>query len=533
MSAVSYTRGSFQRARASGGSARSWRRRAWTAFVTALLVLSACSNDDTPAAGDGDESPTEIVVSMLEDADTLDPTFGQTFGGRYVFANMCEKLYDITVDLEIIPQLAADLPEVSEDGLTVSIPLRRDVVFNDDEPFDAAAVKTSLDRHREAAESARAGELAPVTNVETVDDYTVELTLSEPYAPLTAILADRSGMIMSPAALEELGDDFTQDPVCVGPYTVAERVVGDRIVLEKSDVYYDADQVNINRVVMRPIPDATVRVANLRSGELDIVDRLPTTDYAQLENEDGIVVDSVASLAYDSIVLNLKAGPFEDASVREAFELALDPAEINTNVYNGLHTPTCQPFPVTGPYFLENLACTARDVNEAQALLQQAGVDTPVPVDLLLLNDTLSVRRAELIQAQAADAGFEVEVRPAEVGTLIDDAAAGNFDGVILTWSGRVDPDGNFATFQHTDGGQNFGGASDPDIDAAIEEARAVTDTEQRAALYADAWQLAMDRHAQVSLMSPNILVGWRDGVEGFEMLPDGLLRLKGVSLTS
>src|SRR5690606_12438974 len=177
---------------------------------------------------------SEIVVSMVEYADTLDPTFGQTFGGRYVFMHMCETLYDITSDLEVVPMVAAELPTLSDDGLTATIPLREDAVFNDGEPFNAEAVKTSLDRHRELEGSARAGELASVAEVSVVDEFTVELSLSEQFAPLPAILADRSGMILSPAKLDELGEDFGQDPVCVGPYELDEHVVGDRFVLTKS-----------------------------------------------------------------------------------------------------------------------------------------------------------------------------------------------------------------------------------------------------------------------------------------------------------
>jgi peptide/nickel transport system substrate-binding protein len=519
----------------STGVRRRWQ--VWGSSAVALAVLAACGGgSDDSGSGDGaggDEGGSaEITISMVEDADTLDPTFGQTFGGRYVFMHMCEKLYDLSPELEIVPQLAAELPTVSADGLTVTIPLREGVQFNDGEPFDAEAVKTSLDRHREAEGSARAGELAPVTEVRVADPMTVELALEQPYAPLTAILADRSGMIMSPAKLEELGEDFTQDPSCVGPFTLSERVVGDRIVLDKSDVYYDADQIHIDRVTMRPILDDTVRVANLRSGEIDVIDRIPTTEYAPLESADGITVDTLPSLGFDTLMLNTVDGPMADVRVREAFELALDREEINQTVYGGLHTTSCQPFPGASPYFLDDLECTERDPQAAMDLLAEAGVSTPVAMDLVLLNNTLSVRRGELIQAQAAEAGFEVNVRPTEVGTLIDDAAAGSFDAVVLTWSGRADPDGNFATFEHTDGGQNFGQASDPDIDAAIEAARSVNDPAERSTAYEAAWDLARERHSEVVLMNPNLLTGWRDTVQGLQLVPDGLIRLKGVSVT-
>jgi peptide/nickel transport system substrate-binding protein len=218
--------------------------------------------------------------------------------------------------------------------------------------------------------------------------------------------------------------------------------------------------------------------------------------------------------------------------VREAFELAVDRQKINDTVYGGLHSTSCQPFPGASPYFLHDLKCTERDPQAAMNLLAEAGVQTPVAIDLVLLNNTLSTRRGELIQAQAAEAGFKVNVRPTEVGTLIDDAAAGSFDAVVLTWSGRADPDGNFATFEHTDGGQNFGKASDPDVDAAIEAARTVNDPAKRATAYAAAWELARARHSEVVLMNPNLLTGWRDSVKGLQLVPDGLIRLKGVTVT-
>lgn len=471
-----------------------------------------------------------MTVSMVEDADTLDPTFGQTLGGRQVFANMCEKLYDLDANAAVVPQLATELPELSEDGLTATIKLREDAVFNDGTPFNAEAVKTTLDRHRESPLSARAGELAPVVDVTVEDEYTVSLTLSTPYAPLGAVLADRAGMILSPAALEELGDDFGDDPVCVAPFSFVERTVGDRIVLEKSDEYYDADQVHIERVVMRPIPDAAVRVANFRSGEFDIIDRIPTPDYETLSSDDSVETIETPSLGHDSIVLNVSSGPFEDSAVRQAFALSIDREQINETVYGGLYTPTCQPFVETGAYFIDDLECPARDVEAARALLEDAGVQTPVEVGLLVLNDTLSTRRAELIQAQAAEAGFEVSVEATEAGTLINNAAEGTFDAVILTWSGRVDPDGNVSVFQATDGSQNFARASDPEIDALIEDARSTADEAERAALYAELWDLAMERGNEVVLAIPTILVGHQDDVEGLEVYGDGLIRLKGVS---
>src|SRR5687767_14661652 len=137
---------------------------------------------------------------------------------------MCEKLYDIDAEGALVPQLATALPTVSPDGLTVTIPVRTGIRFDDGTPFDAAAVVTTLQRHLTMEGSTRRGELGPVAAVEAPDASTVVVRYQRPFAPLTASLADRAGMIMSPTAISELGADFSRSPVCVGPFRFAERV---------------------------------------------------------------------------------------------------------------------------------------------------------------------------------------------------------------------------------------------------------------------------------------------------------------------
>ena len=236
----------------------------------------------TPAAPVA-KSGGQMVVTMLEDPDKLDPSLGGTAGGREVFINMCEKLYDLSADGSIVPQLASALPTFSSDGLTVTIPLRKNVMFNDGTPFDAASVKTTLERHKTMQGSRRAPELSTVKEIAVVDPSTVKLTLSAPLAPLLATLSDRSGMIMSPAQLQKLGDNFSTQPICVGPFSFVERVPGDHITLDKSKFYYDADKVKLDRVIMKPILDGSVRTTNLKSGDIQIVDRVQGTDVAALQ----------------------------------------------------------------------------------------------------------------------------------------------------------------------------------------------------------------------------------------------------------
>src|SRR5262245_25216753 len=219
-----------------------------------------------------------LTVALFQDPDILDPTLARTYVGRIIFSQICEKLYEIDEGLRISPQLAAELPAISDGGRTVTIKLRSGVKFNDGTPMDAESVKFSLDRHRTLKGSNRASELAPVEAVEVVDPRTVRLRLKAPFSPLLAQLTDRAGMPISPAAANKLGDKFGTAPVCVGPWQFAERVAQDRIVVERSTHYFDPGQAKFDKIIFRIIPDDNVRLANLKSGDIDFMHMVSPTD---------------------------------------------------------------------------------------------------------------------------------------------------------------------------------------------------------------------------------------------------------------
>src|SRR3954469_21779798 len=218
--------------------------------IALVAVTAATSASKPPALKNGGT----LTVGLAEDPDALDPTLARTFVGRMVFMHMCEKLYDINAKLEIVPQLAAAMPKFSTNKKTITIKLRNGIKFNDGTAFNAAAVKQSLDRHKTLPRSTRASELAPVSSVD-VQGNAVVLHLTNRYAPITAQLADRSGMIMSPKALNDLGDKFATNPVCVGPFMYKDRVAGDHITLTKSPFYYGKAKVHLDTIVWKIITD--------------------------------------------------------------------------------------------------------------------------------------------------------------------------------------------------------------------------------------------------------------------------------------
>jgi len=207
-------------------------------LVTALVVAAAAAGAAPSSSSSAAKNGGTITVGLTQgEPDVLDPTLARTFSGREVFLTFCEKLYDLDAKAQIVPQLASALPTVSKDKLTVTIPLRKGIRFNDGTPFNADAVVKTLQRDQTLKGSTRASEISPVSDVTASGSSKVVIHLKSPYSPLTAQFADRAGMIMSPAQLDKLGDKFATNPICVGPFMYQNRVAGDSITVVKSPFY--------------------------------------------------------------------------------------------------------------------------------------------------------------------------------------------------------------------------------------------------------------------------------------------------------
>ncbi len=478
---------------------------------------------------------TTLRIGLAEDPDILDPDLARTYVGRIVFTSLCDKLFDITPNLEIVPQLATSYT-VSDDGLTLDLAIREGVTFHDGTPLDAAAVKYNIDRSLTLPGSTRASEIAQVSSVEVTGDHAVRIHLTQPFAPLIAQFADRAGMMISPTAAEAAGDQFGANPVCSGPYKFVQRVAQDRIVLEKYAGYWNADAFPINRVVFLPIPDTSVRLANLQSGDLDLIERPSPTDLAAIAADSGLAMESVPSLGYQGITINV-ANPTQrdtplaqDVRLREAFELSIDRNVINNVVFDGQFVIGNQAVAPSSPWYTASLPIPERDVDRAKALIAEAGY-TRVPVELMVANSPDSVRVGEVVQAMAGEAGFDVSLRATEFATALDLQDAGDYDAFAVGWSGRLDPDGNIHSFVTCEGALNVSGYCDPEVDEWMNESRAVSDFAARKALFDKAAEHYIpDRHI-VYLYHTQLFFPHTTRLHGFVAFPDGMIRLSGVSL--
>jgi peptide/nickel transport system substrate-binding protein len=481
------------------------------------------------------QAQTTLRIGLAEDPDILDPSIGRTYVGRIVFAAFCDKLFDIDEKLNIVPQLALS-HETSADGKEMTIKLRPGVKFHDGEPLDAEAAKFSLERHLTLPTSFRKPELAALDHVDVVDPLTIKLILKTPYSPLIAQLTDRSGMMVSPKAAKEAGDKFGLRPVCAGPYKFVERVQQDRMVFEKFQDYWNKDNVFIDRVVFLPIVDPTVRLANLKSGGLDLIERVLATDIKDVRADSRLVLSTAPELGYLGLTINVandksKGGLSQSEKVRQALDFSIDREAVNQVVFNGEFTPGNQWVSPTHPYYQKAFPVRGRDIAKAKALLKEAGVALPVAVDYMIPKGAENEAVAQVVQSMAAEAGFDIKIRVVEFATTFKQAQAGEFQVFQINWSGRIDPDGNLYVFMHTKAPQNDGGYSNPEADRLMEDARLITDPVQRKALYEKLTKILLNDEAIIYIYHRKLLIAHTRKVEGYRQMPDGLVRVVGLKL--
>ena len=498
-----------------------------TAVITALLSATALSASPALAK--------DLRIALQEDPDVLDPDQSRTFVGRIVYASLCDKLVDITPDLDIIPQLATSW-DTSEDGTSITMQLRDDAVFHDGTAFNAEAVAANIERSQTMDESRRKSELGSITSTEVTGEFEIKLNLAGPDATLLAQLADRAGMMVSPAAAAEAGADFGLNPVCSGPFSFAERVAQDKIVLNKFPDYWNADAIHFDTVTYLPIPDTTVRLANLLSGDVDMLERLSATDLAQAEGDNRIVVSSAVSLGYQGITFNINNGekgdnPWgNDKRLRQALSHAIDREALNQVVFDGAFAPGNQSFPPTSPWYNQSLPVEPADVEKAKALLTEAGYPDGLELEIQVANSTDAQAVMQVIQSMAAQAGIDISLTSKEFATMLADQTAGDYFATQVGWSGRVDPDGNNHQFATTDGGINDSKFSDPKMDELLDAARVASSTEERKELYDEATVIMLDELPRLFLYHVNWIWAHSNKMKGFTPYPDGMIRLEDVT---
>lgn len=473
----------------------------------------------------GAASAQTVTVGLDADPPRLDPALSTAFVDRQVLNQIFDKLVDLDQNLKIVPALAKSW-KITNGGLTYTFALRTDVKFHDGTPFNAAAVKYTLDRNLTLEGSGRKNELSSVKEVKVINPSTVQIILKQPYAPLLAVLSDRAGMIVSPTAAQKAGENFQNAPVGSGAFEFVSRKRQDNVTLTANPSYWDGKS-NIDKLVYRPFPDGDVRAANLLSGAVQVITPIDPKDISKLDKNAKFDVMNYPGLGFQGIWFNVNRAPFNSKAVRQAVAATIDRNAVAKVVFYDTVEPAAGPFPPGTPAASKTVKVPTANVT----LARQKLASKPVSFTLLTAPGTVNTQLAQLYQAMFAQAGINAKIEQVEFGTLLDRADRHDFDALMLGWSGRPDPDGNIYDFFITGGANNQAAYSNKEVDALLARARTQTNMSSRVATYNVALGKIREDTPYTWVYHQNNLVATVKGLTGLKPIPDGILRFKDVNL--
>jgi peptide/nickel transport system substrate-binding protein len=512
------------------------------AILVAFLMVGAAFAQDQ-----------ELVIARPTDALSLDAQQESTAPGAWVYGNVIEPMIALAPDGSLVPRLATSWEYVDDTRLRFT--LREGVTFHDGTPFNAEAVKFTWDRALFADPPGRWSGLAgPVEAVEVVDDYTVDVVASVPYGPLLLTASMIYTGVVSPSAVQELGEGYSRNPVGTGPFKFVEWVTNERIVLEANDDYWRG-RPELDRVVFRVIPEDGARMLSLRTGEVDMVLNPPPSDLAAFEADPGFEIAQADSVQVYYLGFNLEKAPADDVRVRQAVQHALDVPLIVESVLEGgatVATSVISPG-VFGHIDMELSERYPYDPDAAAALLEEAGwVDSDgdgirerdgerlvleaLPANGRYLRD---LEVAEVVQEFLRQVGIELQLDVFEWATTfpLSQEDPLQYHMVTFAWlTTTTDADytlfSNFHSEELPPNSWNKYRYANDQVDAWLEEARASVDPEVRADLYARVQeQLAVDLPS-IPIYNTNELAVHSTAVQGFVTHPvQYILDLYPVSL--
>jgi peptide/nickel transport system substrate-binding protein len=515
-------------------------RRSLLAAGTALALSFGASD---PALAQ--TPPGVLIVGQIAEPKALDPAAVTAVNDFRILMNVYDGLVryrDGTLEVE--PALATDW-EISEDGTEYTFTLRDGVQFHDGSDFNAEAVKFNFERmlnedhpYHDTGPFPLAFFFSAIETVEAVDDLTVKFTLNAPYAPFLSNLAYPTGLIVSPAAVEQHGAEFGRNPSGTGPFTFAEWRSNEAVVVEANPGYWDGAP-ELEAVVFRPITDANTRTAEMLAGGIDLMVEVPPVALSEFEG-DSYTLHEQAGPHVWFLILNAKEGPFADKRVRQAANYAVNKTALVEEVLEGTAEVAAGPTPPAFAWaYNEDLEPYPHDPDRARELIAEAGVEGAELTFFVTeggsgMLDPVAMGTA--IQADLEAVGFDVSIETYEWNTFLGEVnpgLEGKADMAEMAWMTN-DPDTLPFLALRTEawpdaGGFNSGYYSNPEVDELLEAARVATDQEERARLYKEMQTIVQDDAPWVFVANWKQNAVTRDAVENFSLQPSFFLLLDDV----
>jgi len=496
-------------------------------LLAAVLTVSLAA----PLAAQTPKKGGTLVVGMSQDLPGLDPHPSTSTITYQVLSLVYQGLVDFDRDLKIRPVLAESWT-TSADGGQWTFKLRKNVKFHNGRALAASDVKFSLDRILDPKTAARGrGSLAIIESVQVVDPQTVRVHLARPSGAFLSRIAGTYQAILPPEAVQ--GPAFKA--IGTGPFQLTEWKTNERVELKRFDGYWESGLPHLDAVTLKPVPDGTVRLTALKTGDAGFVQIIPLESLAELQaapSKDYVVRTVKGGGGFSAILLNSKKAPFNDVRVRRAVAMAIDKKEVGLGVWRGFAQPINEWMPPGTPFFF-NHPDRKVDVDGARKLLAEAGLAKGAKLTHTVGQVANLVPAAQVLQAQLTRIGIDLQLEVLDWPAYIKRQRAMDFTSTNTNFFPKVDPDDAYYRYFHSKGGANelSGGYANPAADRLLEEGEATVDPGKRAEAYRRLVQLLDDEVPVVTTGLGDAAVGWRTPVKGFEPHIIGLLAYPGGGL--
>lgn len=525
-------------------------KASWLLLIVlgAALFLAACAGgsdeSEEQQSGTGEEAAGgDLVLAVLSDASSLDPHGANDVPSVIVQETIFDTLLDKDENSEIIPGLAESWEAVDE--LTWKFKLQEGVKFHDGEDFNAEAVKVNLERIlNPELGSPRTNLFDMISEIEVLDEYELQITTEYAFSPLLAHLSHNSVGMISPVSIAQANEDLANgddpfnaistNPVGTGYFKFESWDPGNNIKVVKNEDYW-GEPAFVDSVEFRVVPDSQVRLADLETGNVHIIDPVQPNEVERIDGTGFGSLHQQASSSLAYLGFNTKKEPFDNPLVRQAISHAIDREAIISGIYedyailaNGVMAP--------GTFgYSEETDVLEYDMDKARELLAEAGYEDGFSTSIWTNDNPQRQSIAVLAQESLAELGIEVDIEVMEFGAYLDKTSTGEHDMFILGLSNPTgDADYQIYSLFHSSQLGNPGNRSfyeNPVIDELLDNARRASDTDERLALYKEATDIVTEEAPMVFLLHNEYLLGIAENVTGFDIDSGGIYNLKNVKI--
>ncbi|MDR2833387.1 MAG: ABC transporter substrate-binding protein [Streptococcaceae bacterium] len=489
----------------------------------AFITLAGCGSN---AAAD-EETPDTFIFAQTAGPVGLSPTFTNDSSSSQVFTFIYDTLFDQT-NGEFIPRLATGFENPDENTWVIN--LREGVEFHDGTPFNSEAVKYTFELLTNPETAApRASLLQPITSIETPDDYTVILKTKQPFGSMLAALSHPNAAIISPVASEN--QNLMEEPVGTGPFVFYSRADG-RIVLHRNDNYWDGP-VAIERAEFKVVPAMDTAISMLQTGQVNFLFGVTSDSIPRIQGIENVTFETREGSGVNYVVFNTNRGLAQDLLFRETFAKAIDTVSLVNALEGAAHGSNG----FIGPHVfgyneaIENFGINF-DLEAARKAVVANGFDQE-EISILTTNTPIYQRKAEIIQAQLTNAGFNVRIDTLEWATYLDVARNGEFDIALAAW-GNLTQDGSELLFPrlHSEniGSSNQGHYHSPELDALIDASRQTIDQEKRLAILQEANEYVLTQLPVIPLFHGTVNMAMGSGLRNVTLNPNTLWNIHSAS---